>query len=109
MIRHGDLARAIQSPDRWLIRMRYVDAKQQTSERLISPVMLSSDRSRVLALCLTREDWRWFRVSDCQNVRLVNANLYSMPWSPSDDPYETSTLDEPTAPTHGKRLGNRKA
>lgn len=76
------VSRCKQHPDRWLVRMVYRAEGGERSERLVSPVRLSRDRSSFLALCLTREDCRWFRFSRCIEPRIVDARLYCMPWLP---------------------------
>lgn len=72
------LAKAMQSPDRFVIRMRYTDKHGVCTERVVSPIKFIG-QSIVEAMCLCRESVRTFRVEMCEEVQVVPAHEVQMP------------------------------
>jgi predicted DNA-binding transcriptional regulator YafY len=72
------LRRALQNPDQWVVELDYVDSKGVSSRRVISPIRFLSS-TRLLALCLCREEPRQFYLERCSNARLLDAAEVMMP------------------------------
>lgn len=72
------LARAMQEPDRFAIRLQYTDRDGTRTARAISPIRFVGD-ALVEAMCLGRESVRTFRIASCSKVRLVAAHTVLMP------------------------------
>ncbi|MEM9588987.1 MAG: hypothetical protein AAGA03_17030 [Planctomycetota bacterium] len=70
------LRRALDA-DRWVCRVRYQSSTGEITERIVSPIRLTDDR--VLALCLGREEPRWFAIASIQRIELVPASEVQMP------------------------------
>lgn len=67
------LARSMRDPDHWVCRIVYQDRGGNFTARVISPVRFTSNDQSVLALCLGREENRYFQVSGIKSIALVNA------------------------------------
>lgn len=68
---------ALRDPDRWVVRLRYVDSKGVTTVRVVSPIRLEGDS--VMVLCLAREECRRLIMARISNVELVAACDVLMP------------------------------
>ncbi len=71
------IRRAIREPDRFVLRIKYVDSKLAITERVVSPI--SFDGRVMQALCLGREQVRSFTVDGIATVEIVDANKVLMP------------------------------
>ena len=72
------ISRAMHRPDDLVVTFEYCDAKGIRTRRVVSPIrFLGNDR--FLALCLSREEPRQFRLERCHNVRLAPAAEFLMP------------------------------
>lgn len=70
--------KAMQDYDNLVVEFDYCDSKGEKSRRVVSPIrFLGGDR--FLALCLSREEPRQFRMTRCQNLELKGAHNYLMP------------------------------
>ena len=70
--------KSMQCYDDWVIEFTYRDSKGVESKRVVSPIRFV-DANRFLALCLSREEPRQFRMDRCNNVTLKPAWDYVMP------------------------------
>lgn len=74
------LRKAMRDPDHFACRIVYIDSKRDRTRRAISPIRFSSeDGSRLLALCLCREEPREFLVRKILSVELVKSEDLLMP------------------------------
>lgn len=70
--------KSMQCYDDWVIEFTYQDSKGNRSKRVVSPIRFVGP-DRFLALCLSREQPRQFRMDRCDNVTLKPAWDYVMP------------------------------
>ncbi len=70
--------KSMQCYDDWVIEFTYQDSKGIKSKRVVSPIRFVGG-DRFLALCLSREEPRQFRLDRCNNVTLKPAWDYVMP------------------------------
>ena len=70
--------KSMQCDDDWVIEFTYQDSKGIKSKRVVSPIRFVGG-DRFLALCLSREEPRQFRLDRCNNVTLKPAWDYVMP------------------------------
>lgn len=70
--------KSMQCYDDWVIEFNYQDSKGVESKRVVSPIRFVGG-DRFLALCLSREEPRQFRMDRCDNVTLKPAWDYVMP------------------------------
>jgi len=70
--------KSMQCYDDWVIEFTYQDSKGIESKRVVSPIRFVGG-DRFLALCLSREEPRQFRLDRCDNVTLKPAWDYVMP------------------------------
>lgn len=70
------ITRAIIDTD-WVLSFDYTDRNNIQTRRVASPYRL--DGHTFLALCLSREEPRSFRVDRCSNMELRPAHLFLMP------------------------------
>jgi predicted DNA-binding transcriptional regulator YafY len=70
--------RAMHQADDLVVEFDYRDRTGKTTHRVVSPIRFLG-KDRVLALCLSREEPRQFRLSQCHNVRLAAAADFVMP------------------------------
>jgi len=69
---------AMRQCDDLVVEFDYTDANGVATHRVVSPIrFLGGDR--FLALCLSREEPRQFRLERCHNVRLAPAADFLMP------------------------------
>tara|TARA_R100000808_G_C2134347_1_gene142895 strand:+ start:467 stop:784 length:318 start_codon:yes stop_codon:yes gene_type:complete len=71
------IARAIEDPDRWAIRITYIRSDNKTTNRIVSPVRYY--KANLQALCLGREQMRNFALDGILSVELVDARDCLMP------------------------------
>jgi predicted DNA-binding transcriptional regulator YafY len=64
--------------DRYACKVRYVDGKGVETERVVSPIRFVGE-SRVLAMCMGRQECRQFRVNRFRSVVRINASDVLMP------------------------------
>jgi predicted DNA-binding transcriptional regulator YafY len=72
------IRRAVHQPDELVLEFDYADAEGVATHRPVSSVRFLG-RDRFLALCLSREEPRQFRLERCRNVRLARAADILMP------------------------------
>jgi len=70
--------KSMQCYDDWVVEFTYHDSKGVESKRVVSPIRFIGG-DRFLALCLSREEPRQFRLDRCNNVSLKPAWDYVMP------------------------------
>lgn len=70
--------KSMQCYDDWVIEFNYKDSKGVQTRRVVSPIRFVED-DRFLALCLSREEPRQFKLERCDGVTLKPAWDYVMP------------------------------
>lgn len=80
----GKIKLAMERPDDWVLRIVYVDENGRKTRRIVSPIRYGRHRgvsgyAAFQALCLARQEPRWFKVFGCHNVELVRASEVLMP------------------------------
>lgn len=60
----------------------YIDRDGNPTSRVTSPIRMHEDGERFLAMCFSREQSRWFRFSQCDNMRIDQSHKYQMPMLP---------------------------
>jgi predicted DNA-binding transcriptional regulator YafY len=75
---------AMANPDTFVIRMVYLDDKGKRTRRVVSPIRYGKQQSlnrfyMFQALCLSRQEPRWFKMAGCQNIELLRASDVLMP------------------------------
>lgn len=74
------IARAMQHPDDWVCKIVYQDKDGRRTRRVVSPVRYSNEsRQSVMALCLCRQENRFFKLSGITSMEMVRANDVLMP------------------------------
>lgn len=74
------IQRAMKDPDRWAVRIVYRDDLGRRSRRVVSPSRWSAGgRFSFMALCLCRQESRWFRSVNVESAELVHAADVLMP------------------------------
>jgi predicted DNA-binding transcriptional regulator YafY len=68
---------AARDPDNLAIRLVYTDRDGNRTRRCISPIEVGEEK--IKALCLCREQVRWFKVECCSEIELVDASELLMP------------------------------
>ena len=68
---------AARDPDNLAIRLVYTDRDGNRTRRCISPIEVGAEK--IKALCLCREQVRWFKVECCSEIELVDASELLMP------------------------------
>ena len=78
----GDIQKVINKAlvrqDRYVLRIRYRDAFDDCTERLVSPVRMVRG-GKLLALCLGREEPRCFVIDRIESAELSEASQAMMP------------------------------
>lgn len=69
---------AMVDSDNWVVRVRYMDSKSQTTIRLVSPIRWVG-RDKVLVMCLGRTEPRLLKLDRCSDLELVPASDVLMP------------------------------
>lgn len=72
-----ELRTAMRDPDRWVVRVRYVDSKGIATVRVVSPIRLEGDS--IMVLCLARQECRRMVLKRVSRVELVAACDVLMP------------------------------
>lgn len=75
------IEQAMRDPDRVVVAMCYTATDGTVSKRYVSPVKW--DRDGFVALCLTRQEPRRFRLANCDQIRLVDASSVLMGEAPA--------------------------
>ena len=73
-----NIFKAIQDSDNLVVEFDYCDSKGEKTRRVASPIRFLG-RDRFLALCLSREEPRQFRLGQCSNLKLRSAHECLMP------------------------------
>ena len=68
---------AMRDPDRWVVRLQYIDAKGISTVRVVSPIRFENDS--VVVLCLAREQCRRLILDRVSDVKLLHAADVLMP------------------------------
>jgi predicted DNA-binding transcriptional regulator YafY len=68
---------AARDPDNLAIRMVYTDRDGNRTRRCISPIEVGEEK--IKALCLCREQVRFFKVESCSEIELVDSAELLMP------------------------------
>lgn len=68
---------AMRDPDRWVVRLRYVDSKGVATVRVVSPIRLEG--KMLMVLCLAREQCRLLVLERVSDVELLPACDVLMP------------------------------
>ena len=71
------IARSIEDPDRWAVRITYTRSDNTTTSRIVSPVRYY--KANLQALCLGREQMRNFALGRILSVELIDARDCLMP------------------------------
>lgn len=69
----SNLARAIHDPENWVIWIHYKSPRGLATARVVSPIRIDANNCRFLALCLGREEPRWFSFSNVRDHKLLDA------------------------------------
>ena len=72
------IQKSINQWEELVIEFTYCDSKGNTTRRVVSPIRFTGS-DRFLALCLSREEPRQFKLKRCENVQLKPAWDYVMP------------------------------
>ncbi len=67
----------MRDPDKWVIRLRYVDSKGVATVRVVSPIRLEG--KSLMALCLAREECRRLILDRITCVEMVPSCDVLMP------------------------------
>ena len=72
-----EIRTAMRDPNKWVVRLRYVDSKGIATIRVVSPIRLEGDS--IMVLCLAREECRRLLLKRVSKVELVAASDVLMP------------------------------
>lgn len=76
------LRMAMESPDDWVLRVRYTDKSAAVTERIVSPIRF--DQSRLRVFCLGRGGVRVFDLKRLDVLELVDAAQVVAPCGVAD-------------------------
>lgn len=102
------IRKAMNDSDQWVICCHYTDRKGVATTRIISPIRFVDD-TRIVAICLCREEPRQFVLSRMKNVRLMPSSEVQMPMPITES--EPKPIDLVSFIVHGtaKPQGSKKA
>jgi predicted DNA-binding transcriptional regulator YafY len=73
------IRKCMDSPERWVLKIDYVDRKNRETVRVISPTCWLNGSFVFRALCLGREDTRAFHVASVRRWQVIPAHEVLMP------------------------------
>jgi hypothetical protein len=74
------ILKAMKDPDRFCLRMIYVDDVGRRTRRVVSPSKWgAAGRYSFSGLCMSREEWRWFKTRSVEQAELIESSTVLMP------------------------------